>query len=657
MEGEAGFPMQQSRPTTAVLPGLPDAVSLLAATTPRAAGTGHPDHVESAGSQDPAVEPVDALAGILRAASSGADGLPDLTASVGALDVVRRLESLLAWAKNRLILQTMRASCAEQTRWVDAHPELDDDLDRLGQHGLSRAQRVAVGERSGVAEIACALRISEAAAHGMLIGAELLAERLTSTDAALRNGEIAAPAASLIAAEVGDYAADLASAPDEATHDQLLHAIEATENGLLDAARRGDGRSKLSARARRLHEQCHPQTFSQRHSAALTERFVRISPDRDGMARLSALLPSAVAYRIDGRLSALARSLQQTECAEDAPSAAKNRTVAQLRADVLTDLLGGLVSDVDVLTAGLSGAAAPSSPDGQPAQPADGQPARRGPTGGRTRPAPVPDDDASRAVVRDVAPVPQVVLTVPAATLLGDGHPGDLSPLGPIAAEEARRLAGLAVSFSLVVTAGGSPPTRDGPSPHPPMRDRLPEATSSPPLHEAGAGPLPTTVIPVAVADGRQYRIPQQLRRALAVRDVTCRFPGCRRLADRCDVDHVTAWVDGGRTEADNLAHLCRKHHVLKHQSGWSVEVDGPGRSPSSRGSWTPDDTLRCPSLAGREQEGADPGTGTDDAARSSAAPRSGWFAEVDRREAAARLTWTSPAGRTYVADPEDPPF
>ena len=80
--------------------------------------------------------------------------------------------------------------------------------------------------------------------------------------------------------------------------------------------------------------------------------------------------------------------------------------------------------------------------------------------------------------------------------------------------------------------------------------------------------------------DRTVYAVPADLRRRLVLRDGTCRFPGCRRRAERCDLDHTVAWQDGGRTAADNLAHLCRHHHLVKHRDGalgrWRVRQLGP---------------------------------------------------------------------------------
>jgi hypothetical protein len=71
---------------------------------------------------------------------------------------------------------------------------------------------------------------------------------------------------------------------------------------------------------------------------------------------------------------------------------------------------------------------------------------------------------------------------------------------------------------------------------------------------------------------GRQsYRPPVGLRDHVVARDRTCRFPGCHRRAESCEIDHVVAWEDGGTTSADNLVALCPRHHHLKHEAGWKL--------------------------------------------------------------------------------------
>lgn len=76
---------------------------------------------------------------------------------------------------------------------------------------------------------------------------------------------------------------------------------------------------------------------------------------------------------------------------------------------------------------------------------------------------------------------------------------------------------------------------------------------------------------------GRRTRtIPPALRRALEVRDRGCRFPRCG--ARFTDAHHVTHWADGGSTSLDNCLLLCRHHHRLVHEGGWSIEWWGKGQ-------------------------------------------------------------------------------
>jgi hypothetical protein len=78
--------------------------------------------------------------------------------------------------------------------------------------------------------------------------------------------------------------------------------------------------------------------------------------------------------------------------------------------------------------------------------------------------------------------------------------------------------------------------------------------------------------------DRKVYSPPPDLKRWLQVRDETCRAPGCNRRVGGCDVDHVSGWVEDGRTEDGNLAHLCRHHHRLKGSGYWRTTLQADGR-------------------------------------------------------------------------------
>lgn len=81
--------------------------------------------------------------------------------------------------------------------------------------------------------------------------------------------------------------------------------------------------------------------------------------------------------------------------------------------------------------------------------------------------------------------------------------------------------------------------------------------------------------MPVTV--GRATRtVPPSIRRALVVRDRGCRFPGCDRPPAWTDGHHLIHWADGGETVLENLVLLCRPHHRLVHEQGWTL-IRGEG--------------------------------------------------------------------------------
>jgi len=64
---------------------------------------------------------------------------------------------------------------------------------------------------------------------------------------------------------------------------------------------------------------------------------------------------------------------------------------------------------------------------------------------------------------------------------------------------------------------------------------------------------------------GRQFK-------ALVVRDRTCVVTGCNARPAQCAGHHVQHWLDGGRTDLDNLVLLCHRHHHDHHDRGHDLE-------------------------------------------------------------------------------------
>ncbi len=129
---------------------------------------------------------------------------------------------------------------------------------------------------------------------------------------------------------------------------------------------------------------------------------------------------------------------------------------------------------------------------------------------------------------------PHVVVTMDLESLEGRlGRRCELEDTGPMTSETARRWA-CDANVTRVITDGSSQPLDVG---------------------------RKTKVVPPA------------LRRAVAVRDGGCAFPGCDRPSSWCDAHHIRHWADGGSTSLANLVLLCRRHHRLVHHRRFSVEM------------------------------------------------------------------------------------
>ena len=125
--------------------------------------------------------------------------------------------------------------------------------------------------------------------------------------------------------------------------------------------------------------------------------------------------------------------------------------------------------------------------------------------------------------------------------------------------------------------ASESAPVEAEPS-EPAATDPEPAPCSVPPAFVFGAGILPTALLAGILARARIREVrhpgadtPAEPRYApsratadfVRCRDLTCRFPGCDKPAQFCDIDHTVAYPVGP-THPSNLKCLCRFHHLLK---------------------------------------------------------------------------------------------
>jgi hypothetical protein len=282
-----------------------------------------------------------------------------------------RLERLGAW--ERIISWAQAAQVREIAGFATAalvDPAFGDDPDQV--------------EASVNGEVGLMCRLSPRTAAGRVADSVALAERLPAVLAALSAGRISLAAARAIAEETATLA------PEHLAHVQdrvLAGADRQTSGQIRAAARRAVARADADALRRRAER-------------AREGRHVRMIPEPDGMATLSAYLPAADAVGIYGVLD---------ECARRCGESDDTRTMDARRADALVDLIRDRVAEPDADDA-------------------------------------VPNADDARRARRDRVAT-EVRVTVPLTTLLGlDQMPGELAGYGAIPGEVARELAGSAGS-------------------------------------------------------------------------------------------------------------------------------------------------------------------------------------------------------------------
>jgi Domain of unknown function (DUF222)/HNH endonuclease len=452
----------------------------------------------------------------------------EFSAGVRALVEESRAEARAAGRQYRLLhrLWQLQEEAREQ-RWMVEALWMRPEADRLGPHSLEPAEQTV---RDVADEIGPALRLPAGTALRRVEDAVLLAESLPEVLEALEQGQVGFRQAGVLVELWRELVWDAAGLPPEQR--APVQAVQRIVDELLLRAP-GSTVAQLRALARRRRAGLLRETEEQRHRLALRDRRVWVEPREDGMAQLCALLDAATAHAIQDRLDTLV-----------------DRAVPAVPPEVLPAQVPATASPPS---------SAAGAPDGGPSDPAVGAPERR------TVPQLRADVLTDLLLDGEPADLPDrlrgirghVTVTVPALALLehaGTLPPGSIEGLprtprcaelegyGPIPVGLAERIAARAPSWSRILTH-----------------------------------PVTGTVLD---RDRSTYAVPADLKHRLRARDGTCRFPGCRRRASRCDLDHTVAWADGGRTSADNLAHLCRHHHLLKHRDGplgrWRVEHVAP---------------------------------------------------------------------------------
>ena len=253
------------------------------------------------------------------------------------------------------------------------------------------ARRVAawedqeVARRTVTSEVACTLRLADRTAENMINEAEVFAGPMKATLDAMSTGAVSYRHGQVMMQQLSFIPLD---------------EVAVFEAKLLPAAKEVPV-GKLAAKARRLRERAHPETINKRVTAAVQERGVWWEGQPDGMGTLTWYGTAEQTQGAHDRLTSIANGVQASEHADASIPEEQRRTIGQICADAMADLV------LDGVT-----------PTG---------------TGGGIRGS--------------------VMVTVPVLTLMGrSDEPGFLEGYGPIPGEKAREIAAGAPSFCRLLT-------------------------------------------------------------------------------------------------------------------------------------------------------------------------------------------------------------
>ncbi|GAA3863768.1 hypothetical protein GCM10022381_04640 [Leifsonia kafniensis] len=357
---------------------------------------------------------------------------------------------------------------------------------------------------------------------------------------------------------------------------------------------------QLRRKAIALRERMHPDSITARKRAALAERRLAFEAAPDGMAWLNLFGPAADVLAAFNRVDAVARRRQ---------GPTEPRTLTQLRADVAVELLhDGELFEPGEITAELQQLLDDASAGGGGSAGAGGADGAAGGGAGAKR---TKRRSKARRGIR-----PTVIVTVPMFTLMGlSDEPATLDGYGPIDPDTARELCAKAPSFLRLMVN-------------------------------------PETGVPLSL--GREhYTVPKDLRIWLQTRDGTCRGVNCGQPAATSEIDHTVAYGHGGPTDANNLAHLCKACHRLKHASTWNPVGRGNGvidwTSPTGR-VYTTRPALELPGTSL-------PNAGLPDAGQTEPDPSEPTFRGTDLNDSESSSWNPECSNPAPQSEPEPPPF
>lgn len=276
------------------------------------------EHLSDAGPFDGAVDADTFDADMFGADTFDAAAYDATSDSWGATIDADVARATSAAARAAMAMADQLAAIDDTLRHAQLFPHLFIGPMRVRADAPSRDD-LEFARQSAVAQLAVDLSVSEVTVTTYARTARTLRTQLPLTWDLLLLGRVCYQKARIIA----DTADTL---PDDAAIHTRFDELMANAAPKLTPA-------KLRTKARAVRERLHPQDPVERHTTAAQERRVWFDHAEDGMSWQGAFLPADTAARAEARIEANARDLADQD--------GESRTLAQLRADVLGDLLTG----------------------------------------------------------------------------------------------------------------------------------------------------------------------------------------------------------------------------------------------------------------------------------------------------------------------------
>jgi hypothetical protein len=403
-------------------------------------------------------------------------------------------------------------------------------------------------------ELACALRVSAPVMQAEIDTARLLSGPLAATGRAWELGQVTRRHVAVMAEAVRRLPGFWMR--DDAEREAFAAACGQFQRRVLPRAAGGTvADTRRAARAAVLA--IDGEGEARRRERAKAYRDAWLSPDVDGMSLLMARMATEDALAVMAQVDAAAHARQGAARANGSATAPVLR-LGEHRVEALAALI-------------LGGGGAQPGPGGA------GQASVRaaGATSAGATSADVTSAGAGSAVIG-----PDGIASAGTGSA-GTGSAVIASGAAPVRAHvnltiDLATLLGLRDAMDDGIAAGQVDLAGNGPACATLVRDLLANPDCAVTLRRLVTDPITGHLLDYG---RRTYAIPRALRDYITARDKACRFPGCNRRADHCQIDHAKAWNDGGHTSPANLGALCTRHHQLKTHAGWDITDSRPDGS------------------------------------------------------------------------------